>query len=307
MTSPRPADQVVTSTPVLEGAGVRLRRSFPSFFADNLDPFLLFDDFSSPDPADFAKGFPWHPHRGIETVTYVLDGGVAHRDSLGNEGRIGAGDVQWMTAGSGIMHEEMPDPSGPLVGFQLWVNLPARKKMTRPHYRDVTAAMIPEAQPRAGASVRVIAGETAGARGPVSELAVAITYLDVSLEPGVEIAHAVPAGQRVFAYVVAGGGDCGLGADDGGAGGGGAGGATKPATAAQLVTFGDGGDIGLRAGPDGFRYLLLAGPPLREPIARYGPFVMNTAAEIEEARRDLAEGTFIRVEPVSTPPEVRGE
>jgi len=283
----RKVAQVIRPTAVLEGAGVRLHRSFPSNVVDHVDPFLLFDDFSSKDPDDFARGFPWHPHRGIETVTYVLQGVVHHRDSLDNAGSIGAGEVQWMTAGSGIMHEEMPDPvHAPLLGFQLWVNLPARLKMTVPRYQSIAPGAIPVVPLEGGGAVRVIAGTAAGVRGPVTEISIEPTYIDVELPPDGAISHPAPSGEGVMAYLFQGS----AAFDDTG----------DPESAMRargLVVFADGERIEVRAGDRGARYLLLAGRMLREPVARYGPFVMNTRDEIQEALRDLREGTFIRTRP----------
>jgi redox-sensitive bicupin YhaK (pirin superfamily) len=280
MTITRAVEQIVEPTPVSEGAGVRLRRSIATHRLDYLDPFLLFDHFGSDDPADYLAGFPMHPHRGIETVTYMLDGGVAHRDSLGNQGLIGAGDVQWMTAGSGILHEEMPK-AGPrrLDGFQIWVNLPAKLKMTRPRYQDVAAARIPEHVRPDGITVRVVAGAVDGVQGAVREIYAEPEYLDVSMPPRRTFEQPVPRGHTAFAYVFRGEVAFGEGA---------------PVAATRLVILGDGDVVRARTGEGPGRFLLLSGRPLGEAIARYGPFVMNTAEEIHEALRELREGTFIR-------------
>jgi hypothetical protein len=282
----RPVAQVVTPEPVVEGAGVRLRRSIGTRRLDHLDPFLLLDHFESADPADYEAGFPYHPHRGIETVTIVRKGQVRHGDSLGHSGTIGPGDVQWMTSGSGILHEEMPQvrPEG-IGGLQLWLNLPAREKMSRPKYRDLGAGALGETATDEGAILRVIAGEGAGGRcvGPVEGLAVAPKFVDVTLPPGAAFREAVPRGHTAFAYVDH--GEVRFGPEH------------KPVRAPALVVFGEGDVVEASAGVGGGRFLLAAARPLGEPIARYGPFVMNTRAEIEQALADLRSGRFIREEP----------
>jgi redox-sensitive bicupin YhaK (pirin superfamily) len=284
--SSRPVARIVMPEPVVEGAGVHLRRSIGTRSLDNLDPFLLLDHFESVDPADYEAGFPYHPHRGIETVTFVRKGEVQHRDSLGHRGSIGAGDIQWMTSGSGILHEEMPQvrPEG-IGGVQLWLNLPARDKMIRPKYRDLTTEKLPEILLDGGARARVIAGEAAGGRliGPVEGLAVAPKFVDVTLPPGATFREAVPRGHTAFAYVDQGEVRFGPGRAAAGAPG--------------LVVFDDGDVVEASAGPAGGRFLLAAARPLGEPIARHGPFVMNTRAEIEQALRDLRGGRFIREDP----------
>jgi redox-sensitive bicupin YhaK (pirin superfamily) len=283
--------RTIIPTGVLEGAGVRLRRSIATRELDYVDPFLLFDDFSSANPDDYVRGFPWHPHRGIETVTYILSGVVAHRDSLGNAGRIGAGDVQWMTSGSGIMHEEMPRPGDePLIGFQLWVNLPARRKMMTPRYQDIPAKQIPLVAEADGARVRIIAGEYGGQTGPVRDIAADPTYLDLRLPPEGTIDLSTPTGAAAFAYLFEGATRFGPSDQTGGAG---------ELPAPHLVIFGDGDAVRARAGAEGSRFLLISGAPLGEPIARHGPFVMNTREEIREALHDLDQGTFIRAQPES--------
>jgi redox-sensitive bicupin YhaK (pirin superfamily) len=276
--------RVVEPEGVTEGAGVRLRRSIATPGLDHVDPFLLFDHFGSDDPRDYVAGFPLHPHRGIETVTYMLDGRVSHRDSMGNAGTIGPGDVQWMTAGSGILHEEMPRPGPRLDGFQLWVNLPARHKMTRPRYQDVAAARIPEVRRADGVRIRVIAGEVDGVRGPVTEILADPEYLDVSMPAGRSFDQPVPRGHAAFAYVFE--GEAVLGTDAGGAG--------RPVAATRLAVLGDGDRVGVRTGDTAARFLLVSGRPLGEPVARHGPFVMNTREEIQQALRELREGTFIK-------------
>jgi len=284
--SSRSVAQVVTPEPVVEGAGVHLRRSIGTRKLDHLDPFLLLDHFESLDPGDYKAGFPYHPHRGIETVTIVRAGEVQHRDSLEHHGTIGAGDIQWMTSGSGIMHEEMPQvrPEG-IAGLQLWLNLPAREKMTRPKYRDLQADRLMETKLDGGANVRIIAGEAAGGRlpGPVEGLAVAPKFVDVTLPPGTAFRETVPRGHTAFAYVDQ--GDLRFGPEQ------------IPVHGPALVVFGDGDVVEASAGAGGGRFLLAAARPLHEPISRYGPFVMNTRAEIEQTLEDLRTGHFIRDEP----------
>ena len=284
--SSRPVTEVVTPEPVVEGAGVRLRRSIGTRRLDHLDPFLLLDHFESVEPGDYEAGFPYHPHRGIETVTIVRKGEVQHRDSLGHHGTIGAGDIQWMTSGSGILHEEMPQvrPEG-IGGLQLWLNLPAREKMSRPKYRDLAADRLAETEIDEGARVRVIAGSAAGGRlvGVVEDLAVAPKFIDVTLSPGRTFRELVPRGHAAFAYLDQ--GEIHFGPER-----------TK-ASAPALVIFGEGDVVEAWAGAAGGRFLLAAARPLGEPIARYGPFVMNTRAEIEETLRELRAGRFIRDEP----------
>ncbi len=272
---------VIEPQAVVEGGGVRLKRSIGGRMLDNLDPFLLLDHFGSDNPADFAAGFPMHPHRGIETVTYILAGRVHHRDSTGREGEIRAGDVQWMTAGRGIMHEEMPRAvDGKMAGLQLWVNLPARLKMTAPRYQEFASAKIPEVSREGGVRVRVVAGVVDGVRGPVDGIAADPTYVDVTLEPGGSFALPVPAGHSAFAYVLEGEGEFGPE------------GSARVARAPKLVVWGDGDEVVVQAAEQPARFLLVSGEPLHEPIARYGPFVMNTREEIEETLEELRKGTF---------------
>jgi redox-sensitive bicupin YhaK (pirin superfamily) len=284
--SSRPVARVVTPEPVVEGAGVRLSRSIGTRRLDHLDPFLLLDHFESVDPGDYEAGFPYHPHRGIETVTIVRKGEVQHRDSLGHQGTIGAGDIQWMTSGSGILHEEMPQvrPEG-IGGLQLWLNLPAREKMSRPKYRDLQADRLVETELDEGARVRVIAGSAAEGRlvGVVGDLAVAPKFVDVRLGPGRVFRDVVPRGHTAFAYLDQ--GEILFGPE------------RVHASAPALIIFGEGDTIEASAGASGGRFLLAAARPLGEPIARYGPFVMNTQAEIEQTLRDLRAGRFIRDEP----------
>ena len=277
-TQVRGVARVVEPIGVVEGAGVRLTRTIASRALDYLDPFLLLDHIATDNPDDYLAGFPWHPHRGIETVTYMLAGEVDHRDSIGNAGTIGPGDVQWMTAGGGIMHEEMPRPrEGRMAGFQLWVNLPARLKMTQPRYQDIAAAQIPVYECADGVQVRVIAGEMDGVRGPVTGIAAHPTYLDVSVPAGAVYRHPIPRGHTAFAYPFEGWGIFGR----------------QMVPGPALVVFEDGDMIEVRTAQQGVRFLLVSGRPLGEPIARYGPFVMNTRAEIEQALQDLRDGTFI--------------
>jgi redox-sensitive bicupin YhaK (pirin superfamily) len=284
MTALRTVTGIVEPSPVVEGAGVRLRRSIATRTLDYLDPFLLLDHFGSDDPEDYVKGFPVHPHRGIETVTYMLGGSVAHRDSLGNAGVIGAGDVQWMTAGRGILHEEMPKV-GPrrLDGFQIWVNLPRKLKMTAPRYQDVAAAKIPEVVRPDGIRIRVVAGAVDGVAGAVKEIYAEPEYLDVSMPPHRTFEQPIPRGHTALAYVFE--GEVAL---DSGASG------EERVAATRLAVLGDGDLVRIRTGERPGRFLLLSGKPLGEPVARYGPFVMNTADEIQQTLRELREGSFIR-------------
>jgi hypothetical protein len=282
---PRTVQRVVVPETTRDGAGVKLQRSIASRALDYLDPFLLLDQFGSGNPNDYIAGFPMHPHRGIETVTYMLAGVVNHRDSLGNGGTIHAGDVQWMTAGGGILHEEMPGRvAGRMAGFQLWVNLPARLKMTAPRYQEVPAAEIPEVVGDSGARVRVIAGTVRGITGAVTEIAADPTYLDVALPAGGAFVQAIERGHTAFAYIFEGEGL--FGADGNGAG--------QPVRASRLVVLSDGDQVEVRAGQEPVRFLLVSGRPLHEPVARYGPFVMNTVQEIQQALQDLRNGTFVR-------------
>ena len=284
----RRIQDVITPVATSDGAGVRLRRSIATERLDHLDPFFLFDHFGSENPDDYIAGFPLHPHRGIETITYMLDGSVAHRDSLGNAGVIGAGDVQWMTAGSGILHEEMPRV-GPrrLEGFQIWVNLPRKLKMTAPRYRGVPAAHIPEVVRPDGARVHVVAGTVDGTPGAVQEIFAGPTYLDVSLAPGARFEQPTPRGQTALLYLFQ--GEVAVG------------GATVAegtlVQATRLVILGDGDVVRVHAAGGPARFLLLSAQPLDEPSARWGPFVMNTPEEIQQALQELRAGTFVRARP----------
>jgi redox-sensitive bicupin YhaK (pirin superfamily) len=259
-----------------DGAGVRLRRSIATPVLDYLDPFLLLDHFGSDDPDDYIAGFPMHPHRGIETVTYMLDGVVRHRDTMGHAGEVGAGDIQWMSAGGGLQHEEMPQiRKGRLEGFQLWVNLPRELKMSKPNYQEVAAGRIPEVE-HGNARIRIVAGQIDGLKGAITDIAANPTYLDVALPAGETFDYPVPRGHAAFAYVFR--GEAVI--DE------------RPIRAPRLVVFSDGDSVVLRAGEEGARFLLVSGKPLHEPVARYGPFVMNTRGEIEQALSDLHRGCF---------------
>lgn len=296
----RPVKEITGAQPTLEGAGVRLHRAFGFGKTDAFDPFLLFDDFRNDNPADFLKGFPWHPHRGIETITYVLAGNVEHGDSLGNRGTLGAGDVQWMTAGSGILHQEMPkgDERGRMHGFQLWANLPASRKMTSPRYQDVKAGEIPAAVDDDGTTVRVVCGEFWGKRGPVEGIAADPRYLDVHVPAGRRKRLPVEVTRQAFAYVFEGSGrfrDASapepmrtekLRADGSFEG--------EVAGNRSLVLFDRGDEVVVEAGDEGIRFLLVSGEPLREPVAWAGPIVMNTPQELQLAYAELRAGTFIR-------------
>lgn len=276
----RTVEKVITPENTSDGAGVKLKRSIATRTLDYLDPFLLFDHFGSENPDDYIAGFPLHPHRGIETVTYMLTGAVQHKDSSGNSGTIRAGDVQWMTAGGGIMHEEMPIlEGGRMEGFQLWVNLPAQVKMSKPRYQEVASADIPEFNSPEGARIRVIAGSAGDVAGAVSEIAADPTYLDVRVPANANFTHAVPSGHTAFAYLFEGGAKF----DN-----------DTEVHAPRLVIFSDGDQIEVTALEEGARFLLVSGKPLGEPVARYGPFVMNTEEEIEQALTDLRRGTFIQ-------------
>ena len=278
----RKVRNIIKPQTVLEGAGVRLKRSIATATLDHLDPFLLFDHFGSKDPADYIKGFPMHPHRGIETVTYMIQGVVNHKDSIGNSGSISSGDVQWMTSGGGIMHEEMPQPGQEeMIGFQLWVNLPARLKMSQPRYQNIFADQIPQIARADGVKILVIAGEVDNARGPVTEIEAGPLYLDITVPQNREFKHPVDQGHTAFAYVFEGQGL--FGSDD-----------AKPISHPCLVEFGDGDHVAIQATAQHVRFLLVSGKPLSEPIARYGPFVMNTQEEIQQALEDLRNGTFVR-------------
>jgi len=273
---------LLTGKPTVEGAGVRLLRVFGLQEVPRFDPFLLFDDFGSDNPDDYLSGFPWHPHRGIETVTYMFSGSVEHGDSLGNSGVISAGDIQWMTAGSGIIHQEMPQGvDDHLRGFQLWVNLPARSKMVAPRYQDIKADSIPEVSPHEGLRIKVIAGEIVGVRGPVQDVIAEPEYLDITLEPGADLEHPTTPGHTVFAYAVNGRGKIGPGG-------------AYELERGQLALFTDGDSVIARAEDVAFRFLLVSGRPLGEPVAWSGPIVMNTQEELAVAFQEYRTDTFIK-------------
>ena len=300
----RPVKRLIKSKPTLEGAGVHLRRAFGFGNTSDFDPFLLLDDFRNDVPEDYLAGFPWHPHRGIETITYVLAGEVAHGDSLGNKGRMTAGDVQWMTAGSGILHQEMPkgDDRGRMHGFQLWANLPAAHKMTDPRYQDIPSSAIPEITEDDGTKARIICGEFWGKIGPVegvaTESSVAARYVDISVAPLKRKRIKVETTRNAFAYVFAGAGTfrdasepqavlTESGVDPNAA-------PVYDAKNHSLVLFDRGDEIVVQAGPEGIRFLLVSGKPLEEPVAWYGPIVMNTQEQLRQAMAELHDGSFIR-------------
>jgi redox-sensitive bicupin YhaK (pirin superfamily) len=300
----RAVKQILETKPTIEGAGVKLQRAFGFGKTAEFDPFLLLDDFRNENPTDYLAGFPWHPHRGIETITYVLAGEVEHGDSLGNKGRMGAGDVQWMTAGSGILHQEMPrgDANGRMHGFHLWANLPAAHKMTAPRYQDIPSVAIPEVTEDDGTRARIICGEFWGKQGPVNgvatESSVAARYVDISIPPFKRKRIQVETTRNAFAYVFAGSGTfrdasdpqavlTESGADPNAP-------AVYDAKNHSLVLFDRGDEIVVQAGPEGIRFLLVSGKPLEEPVAWYGPIVMNTQAELRQAVSELQTGKFIK-------------
>ncbi len=294
----RPIKKISAAVPTMEGAGVHLHRAFGFGRTDEFDPFLLFDDFRNDDPERYLAGFPWHPHRGMETITYVLAGNVDHGDSLGNRGTLGAGDVQWMTAGSGILHQEMPrgDAGGRMHGFQLWANLPAALKMTAPRYQDVAARDIPDVTDDDGVQVRVVCGSFWGKTGPVEGVAASPRYLDVSVPPGVRKRLPVEQSRHAFAYVFAGSGTFRDASDPLPVKTEYVGDAEESTGVANrsLVLFDSGDEITVQAGADGIRFLLVSGAPLSEPVAWRGPIVMNTAQELQQAYAELRNGSFIK-------------
>lgn len=297
----RPVTSETLAQATMEGAGVHLHRAFGFHNPEQMDPFLLFDDFRNEHPRDYLRGFPWHPHRGIETITYVLAGTVDHADSLGNTGSLGAGDVQWMTAGSGILHQEMPqgNAGGQMHGFQLWANLPGHLKMTQPRYQDVTSRDIPEIIDDDGTTVRVIVGSFWGKTGPVDGIAADPQYLDISVPSGVKKTFKVDTHRSAFAYVFEGKGNFRDASRPRGV-------LLEKEVQGQevnirdmsgdrtLVQFGSGEEVTVQAGDHGVRFLLISGAPLREPVAWHGPIVMNTKAEIRQAMADLRNGNFIK-------------
>jgi len=276
----RAVESVWKSKPTTEGAGVKLHRAFGQAEVPRLDPFLLLDDFSSPNPLDYLPGFPWHPHRGIETVTYMLSGRVKHEDSLGNKGIIDKGDLQWMNAGSGIVHQEMPQKSDDLTGFQLWINIPKMNKMMKPSYQDVSQEEVPEIDYN-NARVKVIAGTVNGVTGPVKDVTVNPQYLDVRVPAGSTFIHKIPKGFKAFAFTIQGSGSFAQNHD---------------AKERELVLYKDGNEVQITAEKD-LRFLLISGKPLNQPIAWHGPIVMNTNEEIKKALKDLEEGTFTQDRP----------
>jgi quercetin 2,3-dioxygenase len=299
----RPIKSLIKSTPTVEGAGVKLRRAFGFRDTGDYDPFLLLDDFRNERPEDYLAGFPWHPHRGIETITYVLSGTVDHGDSMGNAGTIGAGDVQWMTAGRGIIHQEMPkgDDTGRMHGFQLWANLPASLKMSTPRYQEIKAANIPEVVEDDGTRVRVVCGSFWGTSGPVDQVAAEPQYLDVWVPPDRKRSLPVETTRHAFAYVFQGSARFDNASDPQPV-------ATEPvgtrgeqagpahlriADDRSLVLFDSGDEVTVQAGPQGVRFLLVSGRPLGEPVAWYGPIVMNTQEELRRAFDELRDGTFL--------------
>ena len=297
----RPTLETRQAVPTMEGAGVHLHRAFGFQDPSELDPFLLFDDFRNDVPEHYAKGFPWHPHRGIETITYVLEGEVEHSDSLGNSGTLGAGSVQWMTAGSGILHQEMPrgNTTGQMHGFQLWGNLPSDQKMTAPRYQDIQGSDIPEVIDDDGTRVRVITGEFWGRKGPVDGIAADPQYLDISVPAGVKKTFGIDTYRRAFAYVFQGAGAFADASNPAGV-------LLEKEVAGQeinirdlsgdrtLVRFGTGDEVTVQAGPNGIRFLLISGAPINEPVAWHGPIVMNTQEELMQAMKELRNGTFIK-------------
>lgn len=295
----RPVKRHITSKPTKEGAGVHLRRAFGFGNTSEFDPFLLFDDFRNDTPANYASGFPWHPHRGIETITYVLAGAVEHGDNLENRGVIKAGDVQWMTAGSGIVHQEMPkgDDAGRMHGFQLWANLPSSLKMTAPRYQEVQSAEIPVVTDDDGTQVRIVCGNFWGQTGPVDGIAAEPTYLDVSIPPGKRKVLPVETTRHAFAYVFAGRGKFGNASEPLAVRTEGLGHTSEPPAEGanrSLILFDRGDELSVQAGEEGIRFLLVSGKPIEEPVAWYGPIVMNTQEELRRAFEELEQGTFLR-------------
>ncbi len=276
----RKVEKVLGGEPVIEGAGVHLHRVFGYYDTLSFDPFLMLDDFRSDAPEEYLSGFPWHPHRGIETITYVLKGDVEHGDSMGNKGVISSGDVQWMTAGSGIIHQEMPkgDDTGSMYGFQLWANLPARQKMMEPRYRDISAADIPEVELENGTKIKIIAGTVSGVSGPADDIVIDPEYLDCRVPAATEFIHKTKKGYTTFLYVIAGEGSI----------------ADTSVSDRTLVLFGDGEELAITSGANQVRFLLLSGRPLKESIAWRGPIVMNTEEELDQAFSEIRNETFIK-------------
>jgi redox-sensitive bicupin YhaK (pirin superfamily) len=300
MKTVRRIKKILKSKPTIEGAGVHLHRAFGFYHVPQLDPFLLLDDFRSDDPDHYLPGFPWHPHRGIETITYMLDGYVEHGDSMGNSGVITPGDVQWMTAGSGVIHQEMPkgDKKGRMGGFQLWANLPARQKMMGPRYRDVKQDTIPEIKRKDGTAIKIVAGKVDGVQGPVRDIVIDPEYLDVSVPAGTTFVHAVRPDHMLFAYVVDGQAYFDKGKDS----------FAYEVEGANyfdfnrdclidsesVVLYEQGDEINVNTTEEPVRFLLISGKPLNEPVAWYGPIVMNTKEELKQAFQEYNDGTFIK-------------
>ncbi|MFW9920444.1 MAG: pirin family protein [Candidatus Thorarchaeota archaeon] len=282
LTTPRTIAKTWQGRLTQDGAGVSLKRVFGYYEVREMDPFLLLDFFGSNNPEDYIAGFPWHPHRGIETITYMLEGRVRHGDSLGNKGVIGPGDVQWMTAGSGIIHEEMPERNGGrMAGFQLWANLPAKDKMMNPRYRDITNSDIPEVKPDVKVSVKIIAGTVNGTAGPVQDVVIEPQYLDVKISPNGDFTHMIQSGHTAFAFIFEGSGT--FSSEE-----------AKTISAETLVLFSNGETIKVTASDEGVRFLLVSGRPLKEPIAWRGPIVMNTDEELQLAFTEYRQGTFLK-------------
>jgi redox-sensitive bicupin YhaK (pirin superfamily) len=279
----RKIKSLTQAKPTLEGAGVHLKRAFGYYEVPQFDPFLLLDDFRNDEPYKYLRGFPWHPHRGIETITYILEGAVEHGDSLGNKGTLSSGDIQWMTAGRGIIHQEMPKGTadGKMLGFQLWANLPASNKMMRPRYQDIKATDVPEVTVDKGVKIRVLCGEINGKKGPVRDIIIDPEYLDITVPANTEYFHPTKKGYTVFIYVIGGNGM--TGGQEG-----------QTIRNETLVLFKDGDQVNLKAGDEPLRLLLISGKPLNEPIAWGGPIVMNTQEELDNAFEEYRNGTFIK-------------
>lgn len=283
MTEIRKVKKILKSMPTTEGAGVHLKRSFGFQQAPQLDPFLLLDDFHSDDPKEYIMGFPWHPHRGIETITYVLEGNIEHGDSMGNKGSINSGDIQWMTAGSGIIHQEMPkgDDNGKLWGFQLWANLPASNKMMEPRYREVKSTDIPEVITDNGTHIKIICGEIDGVQGPVQDIVTNPGYLDITVPANQNFENSTEPGHTVLAYVIEGEGFFDPES-------------SSPTKKENLIQFDEGEKISITAGDEAVRFLLITGKPIGEPVAWHGPIVMNSQEELQQAFEEYRNGTFIK-------------
>jgi quercetin 2,3-dioxygenase len=278
----RTVERILTAYATVEGAGVHLHRAFGYYEVPQFDPFLMLDDFRAQRPEDYLAGFPWHPHRGIETVTYMLEGTVEHGDSMGHSGSVSAGDVQWMTAGSGILHQEMPKPvNGKMGGFQLWVNLPRSWKMMDPRYQEISGATIPTVSPKQGVSIRVICGNVNGTSGPVKDIIADPQFLDITLGPDTFFTHPVKQEHNAFAYLI--GGEGTFDADEG-----------HRVRNGDLVLFSSGNSVWVRSFGKGVRFLLVSGNPIGEPVAWRGPVVMNTREELRQAFREVEDGTFIK-------------